>query len=272
MKYFVFTILVLPLLACHNFDLGAQVVQATSECEAPIDPIEPPPDLPGRSPANTTGYCTDVELQGSWQSGTTCLEQGVANTNRLMIVAITTEYTSGNPKAVTSVSWGGQSLAQVAEAVSNKTGGGYGTGSDVWFLSEADIQNATGSSLSIAHSGTLDSYGVYCAFFSGVSQASPFSGTATDSATSSTSASASLAGVESGLTILVGGFGDPIGSNTLAITEPEWTTVGTQEFNNQASQIVGYKTTTDTTVDTGTITLTTSNRRPQIVLVNLQPM
>jgi hypothetical protein len=83
--------------------------------------------------------------------------------------------------APTSVTWGGQNLTPAVDAGVSE---GYTANTGIWYLKEADIASASGTSFSVTWNASPSRTPAYSSvFLSGVNQSTPIGGTATGSST-----------------------------------------------------------------------------------------
>jgi hypothetical protein len=122
------------------------------------------------------------ELASDWTAGLT--HTAGAGVDRQLVFAVAYENCSGDP-GVTSVTYGGQSLARI-DGTSTTSSGCYAR-AELWYLNESGIAAAGGSTFSVAWGGSTPADPMYAAAtFKNVSQTSPVAASNYNSTSSST--------------------------------------------------------------------------------------
>jgi len=167
---------VLLLIAVCALLLGAQVSRGAVSLFSDSDPVT------GNSFATCSQFPPDTAVAsvGSWTTGLS--HTAGAGTDRLLLFAV--GYENGADPGVSSVSYGGQSLTRVTGAVAGTSTFGR---VELWYLAEAGIRAATGTTFSVTWGGTAPSQPMYAAAtFANVNQGNPIADSSsafTDSST-----------------------------------------------------------------------------------------
>lgn len=123
----------------------------------------------------------DVQLANSWTTGLT--HTAGIGTDRLLVLAVGHEDCVD--PTISSITWGGQSLTRVNQAVS--TSGGCSNRVEVWYLNEAAILAASGNTFTVNWIGGTPGAPAYAAAtYKYVNQSNPVATSATTVNTSST--------------------------------------------------------------------------------------
>jgi hypothetical protein len=206
---------------------------------------------------------TDVNIIGSWLAGTTHTKE--SGYSRALILIAHEESTSGNP-ALTSVTYGGQTMTKIIEvnAVS-----GYGNYVAAFILNEAGVAAATDGTFVPTWSATTSTVAYASAFFSNTNQTTLIGATARNSTTASTPnpiTTAALATNDGDMVILGATCGNN-GSYTLnnGFTEGVDQSVGT----NGITGVTGHKLATGSP-ETPSATYNTGPNRQAIIGLVLQ--
>ncbi|MGA2916265.1 MAG: endo-1,4-beta-xylanase [Sedimentisphaerales bacterium] len=163
--------------------------------------------------ATTPAPPTDVNIIGSWVTGTThAVESG---SNRALIFIAHEESTTGAP-TLTSVTYGGQPMTKIID-YNAITSGGYGNYVAAFILKEPNIALASGSTFTPTWSATTSSVAYSSAFFVNINETNSIGATAGNGTISSTPnpiTTTALATSEGDMAILGATCGQP-GSYTL---------------------------------------------------------
>ena len=121
----------------------------------------------------------DVTIDSAWTAG---LTHTVGTTsNRLLLFAV--GYENASDIGVSAVSYGGQSLTKITGIAV----GAPGIRTELWYLPEAQIASASGSTFSVTWGGTAPTDPMYAAAtFANVYQTTPIAGSSTNSANAAT--------------------------------------------------------------------------------------
>jgi hypothetical protein len=125
---------------------------------------------------------TDVEIIGSWTTGTTHTK--VSGTNRALIFIAHGEY-SGSDMNLVSVTYGGQSMAKVIERNAS-TGTGYRNYVVAFILNEVGVAAASSGTFVPSWSVTPESASYASVFLSNVNQTTSIGASASNATTSGT--------------------------------------------------------------------------------------
>ena len=157
----------------------------------PVPPTDTPTFTPTNTPTNTPTPGPSVSQANAWTTGLT--HTIGTGSNRLLVFTVGMEngMEASSPPAgdrdVTAVSYGGQSLTLAAEVVvCSGSPNSFCDRTELWYLDEAGIQAATGSTFSVTWSGDppfeLEEY-FAAVTLEGVDQSSPIGDTSTNSTT-----------------------------------------------------------------------------------------
>lgn len=130
--------------------------------------------------ATTTAPGTDVNIIGSWLADTTHTKE--SGYSRALIFIAHEESTAGNP-ALTSVTYGGQTMTKIIEV---NAVNGYGNYVAAFVLNEAGVVAATSGTFVPTWSSATSSVAYASAFFSNTNQTALIGATARNSTTTST--------------------------------------------------------------------------------------
>ena len=126
------------------------------------------------SPASGSGGT--VSRVGSWTTGLT--HTVGAGTDRLLVLA--TGYETSSVNDITGVTYGGQTMAPIAEEVIDSSG--VYARSELWYLNEAGIQAASGTTFIVTYSSGNPSHMMHAAAtYQGVDQSTPIADSSVNS-------------------------------------------------------------------------------------------
>ena len=189
-----------------------------------------------------------------------------AGSNRLLVVAVTLEYTSTQTHNVTAT-YGGQSLTPITQTTNQRQ--------TIWvgYLNEAGIALASNTTLSVSFTTTnLTRLTVHAATYNGVNQTTPIAG----SASSSTGNGNSLSFAN--IPVTNGGYIFYItNSNGDGSTPPGGGAGYTEHFDQEFGDFLGFnksaasKAITTTGTETRTVNFTGGNNRQALSVVSLNP-
>jgi rhamnogalacturonyl hydrolase YesR len=111
---------------------------------------------------------SEVDILGSWTTGTSHAKE--AGTSRLLVFIAHEESTGGDP-AMTSVTYGGQTMTKVIEI--SATDSGYGNYVAAFILNDAGIEAATFGTFTPTWNAATSSVSYASVFLSNVNQAEP---------------------------------------------------------------------------------------------------
>jgi hypothetical protein len=196
----------------------------------------------------------DVEIIGSWVSGTTHAEE--AGTNRVLIFTGHTEDNNADMN-ITSVTYGGQSMTKVVE---QNVGTGYRAYVVAYVLDEAGIDAASGSDFVVTWAETPSrSPGFSSVFLQNVNQSTPAGATDGNGTTSSaTIATSALSTSDGDMVFVAGTCGN---SGTYSVNNGF--TEGIEITISSADAVAGYKAATGADE---TPSITHSNVNRQVVI------
>ncbi|MHC4394626.1 MAG: LamG domain-containing protein, partial [Planctomycetota bacterium] len=196
----------------------------------------------------------DVEIIGSWVSGTSHTEE--AGTNRVLIFTGHTEDNNADMN-ITSVTYGGQSMTKVVE---QNVGTGYRAYVVAYVLDEAGINAASGSSFVVTWAENPSrSPGFSSVFLQNVNQTSPTAATDGNGTTSSSTLATSALSTNDGDMVFVAGTCGNSGTYSVnnGFTE------GIEISIASADAVAGYKAATGADE---TPSITHSNVNRQVVI------
>ncbi|KKL52238.1 hypothetical protein LCGC14_2287490, partial [marine sediment metagenome] len=152
-----------------------------------------------------------VELAGSWVTGTThTVEPG---SDRVLILVGTIAGYGDGDSTISSASYGGQPLAFIESRASS---GDYDSVTEVWYLNEAGIAAASGSTFSVTWNPVPNGERYMSGFYTGVNQTTPIGAQAenfADAATPNPITTSALSN-GSGDMVIVAAGGNGLGSYT----------------------------------------------------------
>ena len=127
--------------------------------------------------APSSGSGGTVSRVGSWTTGLT--HTVGAGTDRLLVFA--TGYETGTANDITAVTYGGQPMSPMVE---DEILSSIYARSELWYLDEAGIQAASGTTFLVTHSGGSPDYETHAAAtYQGVDQSTPIGDTSTNQST-----------------------------------------------------------------------------------------
>jgi hypothetical protein len=199
----------------------------------------------------------DVEIIGSWVSGTSHTEE--SGTNRLLVFTGHTEDNNADMN-ITSVTYGGQSMTKVVE---QNVGTGYRAYVVAYVLDEAGINAASGSDFVVTWAETPSrSPGFSSVFLQNVSQSAPTAATdGNGTESSSTLATGALSTNDGDMVFVAGTCGN---SGTYSVNNDF--TEGIEISIASADAVAGYKAATGAN-ETPSITHSNANRQVVIGFV-----
>ena len=161
--------------------------------------------------ATTAAPGTDVNIIGSWLSSTTHTKE--SGYSRALILIAHEESTSGNP-ALTSVTYGGQTMTKIIDVNAVL---GYGNYVAAFILNEAGVAAATDGTFVPTWSSATSCVAYASAFFSNTNQTTLIGATARNSTTASTPNPITTAALATnyGDMVILGATCGNIGSYTL---------------------------------------------------------
>jgi glucuronoarabinoxylan endo-1,4-beta-xylanase len=178
---------------------------------------------------------TDIELLGSWATGTSHTKE--TGSNRALIFIAHEESTTGDP-ALTSVTYGGQPMTKIIEI--SAVSGSYGNYVAAFMLDETGVAAASSSTFVPTWSASTSSVSYASAIFSNVDQSDSIGATASNGTTSGTDPilTSALATSDGDMVIDAATCGN-LGSYTLlnGFTEGTDQSVGTSGHTG----VTGYK-------------------------------
>jgi hypothetical protein len=166
----------LILVAACALVFGAQITRGAVSLFSDSDSVT------GNSFATCSQFPPEsaVARLGSWTTGLS--HTAAAGTDRLLVFAV--GYENGADPGVSAVSYGGQSLTRVTGAVA---GTSIFARVELWYLNEAGIAAATGTTFSVTWGGATPSQPMYAAAtFANVNQGAPIGNSSTAFTDSST--------------------------------------------------------------------------------------
>ncbi|MBN1392263.1 MAG: endo-1,4-beta-xylanase [Sedimentisphaerales bacterium] len=206
--------------------------------------------------ATTLPPGTDVEILGSWVSGTSHTKE--SGSNRALIFIAHAEYTAS--MNLTSVTYGGQAMTKVMDYNYNAASGwAYAA---AFILKESGVAAASGSTFTATWSATPGAYGYSSVFLGNVNQTTSTGATGTGGSTSNTvTTSASLATSDGDMVILSATCGQS-GSYTLNYSFIEG---NDQTMGGTATGVTGHKSATGTS-ETPSATWSGSSINRQMII------
>jgi hypothetical protein len=183
--------------------------------------------------ATTQAQPSNIELLGSWVSGTTHAKE--TGNNRALIFIAHGELSSGTMN-LSSVTYGGQSMTKVVEYNYNAASG-YAYAA-AFILKEAGVAAASTSTFTPTWSGTQPtSSGYSSAFFSNVNQTTSTGATGTGGSTTNPVTTSSSLATSSGDMVILGATCGNVGTYTLNNSFIE----GTDQQMSSATGVTGRK-------------------------------
>ena len=161
--------------------------------------------------------CTHLGPVGSWVTGTTHTAE--AGSDRALILVGSIVGFNDGGSTISSASYGGQALTFIESRASSSTGpssSGYDAVTEVWYLNEAGIAAASGSTFSVTWTGTPYAERYMSGFYTGVDQTNPIGAQAenfADAATPNPITTSALTN-NSGDMVIVAAGGVGLGSYT----------------------------------------------------------
>jgi hypothetical protein len=198
----------------------------------------------------------DVEIIGSWVSGTSHTEE--AGTNRVLIFTAHTEDNNADMN-ITSLTYGGQSMTKVIE---ENEGTGYRAYAGMFILDETGINAASGSSFVVTWAENPSrSPGFSSVFLQNVNQTSPTGASASAGGTSATISTSALSTNDGDMVFVAGTCGN---SGTYSVNNGF--TEGIEISIASADGVAGYKAATGAN-ETPSVTHSNINRQAIVGLV-----
>jgi hypothetical protein len=152
-----------------------------------------------------------VKLAGSWVTGTTHIAE--AGSDRVLILVGTIAGYGDGGCTISSASYGGQPLTFIESRASS---GNYDSVTEVWYLNEAGIAAASGSTFSVTWNGAPTGERYMSGFYTGVNQTTPIGAQAenfADAATPNPITTSALSNISGDMVIAAAG-GNGRGSYT----------------------------------------------------------
>jgi GH35 family endo-1,4-beta-xylanase len=212
--------------------------------------------------ATTTAPGPDVNIIGSWLSSTTHIKE--SGYSRALILIAHEESTTGYNPALTSVTYGGQSMTKVIEVNAVSGNGNYVA---AFILNEAGVAASTDGTFVPNWSATTSSVAYASAFFTNANQTTLIGATARNSTTTSTPNPITTAALSTndGDMVILGATCGNLGSYTLnnSFTEGVDQAVGT----NGLTGVTGHKLATGSPETPSATYYTGPNRQAIIGLV-----
>jgi len=198
----------------------------------------------------------DVEIIGSWVSGTSHTEE--AGTNRLLVFTTHAEDNNADMN-ITSVTYGGQAMTEVIE---ENVGTGYRAYAGLFILDEAGINAASGSSFIVTWAETPNRTPAFTSvFMQNVDQTSPVGASASNGGTTATISTSALSTNDGDMVVLAATCG-----NTGTYSVNNGFTEAVELGMTSADGVAGYKAATGAN-ETPSVTHSNINRQAIVGLV-----
>jgi hypothetical protein len=198
----------------------------------------------------------DVEIIGSWLSGTTHTAE--AGTNRLLVFTTHAEDNNADMN-ITSVTYGGQSMTKVIE---DNEGTGYRAYAGLFILNEAGINAASGSSFVVTWAENPNRTPAYTSvFMQNVDQTSPVGASASNGGTTATISTSAFSTSDGDMVVLAATCG-----NTGTYSVNNGFTEAVELSMTSADGVAGYKAATGAN-ETPSVTHSNINRQVIVGLV-----
>jgi len=179
----------------------------------------------------TVAAPSDVEIIGSWVSGTT--HTAVSGTNRLLVFTAHAEDNNADMN-ITSVTYGGQSMTKVIE---DNEGTGYRAYAGLFILDEAGISAASGSSFVVTWAEIPNRTPAFSSvFMQNVDQTSPVGASASNGGTTATVSTSALSTNDGDMVVLAATCG-----NTGTYSVNNGFTEAVELTMTSADGVAGYK-------------------------------